>query len=85
MRVHMILITGCLVSACVPSIYSESLSGLSNISRPQPGYGINRVVEKERPVTLIGADGWTCRTTPGRFAATKVGSWADCNWVPAVR
>lgn len=82
MRTAVLLIPVCLVAACARPDYSARWPDRFILSAgPQPGYAIKRVIEKLAPATLLGDDGSICRTSADRFAATKVGSWIDCNWM----
>lgn len=82
MRTILVLIPVCLAAACARPDYSASWPDRFVVSAgPQPGYAIKRVVEKLGSGTLLGDDGTLCRTSAHRFAATKVGSWIDCNWM----
>ncbi len=76
-----LLATNCFVPACVRPDHVDTWPDRFALSAgPQLGYAIKRVVEKQGPFTLIGDDGSVCRTSRGRFAATKVGGWIACVW-----
>lgn len=86
MRAAFVLIPVWLSAACARPDYFPPWPDRSFVSAgPQPGYAIKQVVEKLGSVTLLGYDGSICRTSPHRFAGTKVGSWISCTWThPAI-
>lgn len=82
MRVAAVLIPLWLVAACARPDYSARWPDrLLVAAGPQPGYAIKRVIEKVGSATLLGDDGSICRTSAHRLAATRVGSWINCNWM----
>jgi hypothetical protein len=81
MRNLIVLAAICLVSSCArPDQAHTWPDRLALSAGPQPGYAIKPVVEKQGPITLVADDGSVCRTSRGRFAATKVGRWIACIW-----
>jgi hypothetical protein len=86
MKILITLAVAFLITACAPPHYAYpwpyhfALSG-----GPQPGFWIKRVVEKQKPATLVSDDGSVCRTSEERFAGTKKGAWIACEWnLPAL-
>lgn len=81
MRAALLIPVLCVVAACARPDFAESWPHRFTLSGgPQPGYAIKRVVEKREPAILLADDGSVCRTSIQRYAATPVGSWANCDW-----
>ena len=81
MKILTTLAVAFLITACARPDYAHPwLERLAISGGPQPGYWIKRVVEKQRPATLVGDDGSVCRTSKERFAGTKRGAWIACQW-----
>jgi hypothetical protein len=81
MKIYVTLAAAFLISACARPDYGYVWPDRFGVSGgPQPGYAIKRVVEKQRPATLVGDDGSVCRTSRERFARTKSGRWIACVW-----
>lgn len=81
MKIYVTLAVALLISACARPDYGYVWPDRFGFSGgPQLGYAIKRVVEKQKPVTLVGDDGSVCRTSRDRFARTTRGRWIACVW-----
>jgi hypothetical protein len=86
MKILIPLAVAVLIAACARPDYAYPWPNrLALTAGPQPGFWIKRVVEKQRPATLVSDDGSVCRTSGERFAGTKRGAWIACQWnLPAL-
>jgi hypothetical protein len=86
MKILIPLAVAFLIAACArPDYASPWPTRLALTAGPQPGFWIKRVVERQRPSTLVSDDGSVCRTSKERFARTKKGALIACEWnLPAL-
>jgi hypothetical protein len=81
MKIRFMLAVAFLITACARPDYTHHWPDRFALSGgAQPGFWIKRVIQKQKPITLVADDGSVCRTSEERFAGTKKGAWVACDW-----